>query len=93
MRLAASGLGRGRQGLRCVTWGPPLQGARFSLVVAVGLAVASSGPSCPGATRIFIPGPGTEPTSPALEGRFLTAGLAGKSLNLVLKSPSQRGLC
>ena len=36
--------------------------------------------------------PGIEPMSPALEGRFLTAGLAGKPLNLVLKSPSQRDL-
>ena len=41
VRLAASGLGRGRRGLRCRTRDLPLRGAGFSLVVAVGLVIAS----------------------------------------------------
>ena len=44
-----------------------------SLAVALGL----SGPSACG---ILVPGPGTEPVSPALQGRLLTTGPPGKSL-------------
>ena len=36
--------------------------------------------SCPVACGILIPGPGIEPMSPALAGRFLTTGPPGKSL-------------
>ena len=35
--------------------------------------------SCPMACGILVPQPGIEPVSPALEGRFLTTGLTGKS--------------
>ena len=35
--------------------------------------------SCPKACGILVPIPGTEPTSPALKGRFLTTGPLGKS--------------
>ena len=41
VRLAVSGLGHGRRGLRCLTQDLPLRGAGFSLVVAVGLVIAS----------------------------------------------------
>ena len=45
--------------------------------------------SCPGACGILLPSPGTEPSSVALQGRFLTSGPPGKShctiLNLVRK--------
>ena len=44
----------------------------ISLVVAHGL-------SCPAPCGILVPKPGMEPESPALEGRFLTTGLPGKS--------------
>ena len=37
------------------------------------------GPCCPTACRILVPGPGVKPMSPALTGRFLTAGPPGKS--------------
>ena len=54
------------RGLRsCSPWG--------SLVVAPGL-------NCPVVYRILVPRPGIEPPSLALEGRFPTTGLPGKSL-------------
>ena len=45
------------------------------------LLVAARGLSCPVACGILVPWPGIEPTSPALEGRFLTTGPPGKSHN------------
>ena len=33
--------------------------------------------SCPAACRVWVPQPGIEPVSPALQGRFLTTGLPG----------------
>ena len=38
------------------------------------------GLSCSVACGILVPGPGIEPTSPALEGGFLTTGPPGKFL-------------
>ena len=64
------------QGLRCSMWDLPSWGTGFSSF-GRGLGVALSGPSCPGACGIFIPGPETEPTAPALEGGFLTTGPPG----------------
>ena len=46
-----------------------------------------AGLSCPVACRILVPQPGTESLSPALQGRFLTTGLPGKSI-LPLLSPT-----
>ena len=40
------------------------------------------GPCCPTACGILVPGPGIEPVSPALTGRFLTIGPRGKSIVL-----------
>ena len=40
------------------------------------------GLSCPAACGILVPRPGIEPMSPALEGRFLTTGPPGKSLQI-----------
>ena len=40
--------------------------------------------SCPVAYGILVPGTGIEPTSLALEGRFLTTGPPGRSLLEVL---------
>ena len=37
-------------------------------------------PSCPAACGILVPWPGIKPSSPALEGRFLTTGPPWKSL-------------
>ena len=48
-------------------------GAQASLVVACGL-------SWPAACEILVSRPGIETESPALEGRFSTTGLSGKSL-------------
>ena len=45
-----------------------------------GGAAASHGLSCPLVHGIFIPQPGMEHASPALEGRFLTTGPPGKTL-------------
>ena len=50
-------------------------GAQARLVAACRL-------SCPAAYGISVPQPGIQPTSPALEGRFLTTRLPGKSLSL-----------
>ena len=47
----------------------------------VGPVVVVCGLSCPVACGILVPQPGIEPTSPALEGRFLTTGPPGKSKN------------
>ena len=41
--------------------------------------VAVCGLSCPTAHGILVPQPGIEPTSPALEGGFLTTGPPGRS--------------
>ena len=54
----------------CGTWAQQLQ-CTGSVVVAHGL-------SCP-AAMWDLPGPGIEPVSPALAGRFLTTGPPGKS--------------
>ena len=45
----------------------------------VGSVVAACGLSCPATCRILVPRPRIEPTSPALEGGFLTTGPPGKS--------------
>ena len=44
-----------------------------------GSFVATRGLSCPAACGILVPRPGIEPTSPTLEGGFLTTGSPGKS--------------
>ena len=60
----------------------------YSPVAACGLqsvgsiVVVHNGLSCPISWRIPVPRPGIEPVSPALEGRFLTTGPPGKSLEL-----------
>ena len=46
----------------------------------MGSVVAVPRGSCSVARRILVPSPGTDPTSPALKGRFLTTGPQGKSL-------------
>ena len=51
-----------------------------SLVVPCGFLVAVCGFSCPAARGILVPWQGIKPTSPSLEGRFLTTGPAMKSL-------------
>ena len=45
----------------------------------VGSVVVVGGLSCPLACGILVPWPGIKPVSPALEGRFLTAGPPGKN--------------
>ena len=61
---------------------------RVSLVVALRFPVAvvslvvAHGLSYPAACGILVPGPGTEPMSPALAGRFSTTGSPGKSFSL-----------
>ena len=46
------------------------------------IVVVHDGHSCPISCRIPVPRPGAEPVSPALQGRFLTTGPPGKSLEL-----------
>ena len=53
-----------------------------------GSLVEARGLSCPKACGILVPQPGIEPTSPALEGRFFTTGLPGKSPKMVIFSNS-----
>ena len=57
----------------CGAWALPCGTQASSLDVARGL-------SCPAACGILLPWPGIEPTSPVLEGGFLTTGPSGKSL-------------
>ena len=45
----------------------------------MGSVVVAHGLSCLEACGILVPRPGIKPTSPALEGRFLTTGPPGKS--------------
>ena len=61
----------------------------FFLLAVLGLhcsaqagLVAACRLSCPEAHWISVPQPGIQPTSPALQGRFLTTRLPGKSLSL-----------
>ena len=56
----------------------------FFLFGCAGSSLCLTGFSCPAGYGILVPQPGTEPTSPALKGRFLTSGLAGKPLHLTL---------
>ena len=55
--------------------------------------VAAHGLSCPMACGISVPGPEIHPSSPALEGRFLTTGPPGKSpvLFLIVKKNWHQG--
>ena len=56
----------------------------------VGSVVAACGLRCPAACGILVPRPGIEPTSPVLEGGFLTTGPPGKSQHLIsYKVPEQ----
>ena len=45
----------------------------------LGSVVGTRELSCPTACGIFVPGPGIEPVSPALKGRYLTSRPPGKS--------------
>ena len=58
-------------------------GTIFSLQCADSLVVMRRF-SCPAAWGILVPRPEMEPTSPALEGRFLTTGPPGKSQETVV---------
>ena len=59
-------------------FGPYLQHSGSSLWPACS-GVVAWGVSCPVARGILVPLPGIKPVSPALEGRYLTTGLSGKS--------------
>ena len=48
-------------------------------IFTVASFVVVGGFSCPTACGVLVPGPGLEPTSPALEGRFPATGLRRKS--------------
>ena len=78
-------------GLRCWVW--TLLCSVWSLCCStgflwlwcVGFLVVMCGLSCPAGCRILVPRPGAKPpTSPALQGGFLTTGPPGKSLNTFL---------
>ena len=77
----------------CGEWAPE---RTVSVVVAHGLSscgmwasehvssvVVAHGLSCPAACGILLPRLGIEPAFPALEGRFLTTGPRGKSLEFL----------
>ena len=44
----------------------------------MGSVVVAQGFGCPAACGLLFPGPGIEPASPTLEGRFLASGPPGK---------------
>ena len=54
-----------------------------------GLFIAACGLSCPVAYEILVPRPGIEPTSPALEGGFLTTQLPGNPPSVQFSSVTQ----
>ena len=56
--------------------------AACRLQSAGSIVVEHDGHSCPISCRIPVPRPGTEPGSPAVQGRFSTTGPPGKSLEL-----------
>ena len=60
-------------GARFSSWGMRAPGYAGQVVAAPGL-------SCPSAYGVLVPLPGIQPSPTALEGRFLTSGLPGKSL-------------
>ena len=76
MEVAALGLSCSTQDLCCIKRDLSLQ-YTSSLVVVCGL---SSSMAC----GILVPRPGIKPTSPALQGGFLTSGPPGKALCVVL---------
>ena len=55
----------------------------------VGSVVVAHWLSCPAACGILVPCPGIEPTSPVLEGGFLTTGPPRKSLGFVLEKEAE----
>ena len=66
--------------------------AACGLLSSYGVRVFSSlvgvrGLSCPAACGIFVPRPGTEPASPALEGGFFTTEPPGKAPDVPSSSP------
>ena len=65
--LAVLGLSCGTGDLCCV-------------MLCAGSVVVEGRLSCSEACRTLVSRPGIEPTSPALQGRFLTTGLPGESL-------------
>ena len=62
--------------------GPSSRHAGSSAAVC-GLSSCGGGLSCPAACGILVPHPGLESIVLALEGRLLTPGLPGKSLEFV----------
>ena len=72
-----SGLGQGISLFPSVSLCLVLVVAHGLLALAVGRlgsVVANRELSCPTACGILVPGPGIEPASPALKGRYLTSG-------------------
>ena len=83
--LAVLGLSCGAQDLHCGVRAPERAGRLLSSCSAwaperTASVVAARRLSCPVACGILVPLPGIKPTSPALEGIFLTTGPPGKSL-------------
>ena len=76
---AVLGLGCGMQGDLLWHVGSSWRPAGFSLVEAHRLSSYRTGLSCPAECGIFISPPGMEPSPPALQGGFLTAGPPKKS--------------
>ena len=52
------------------------------LVTALQIFVVAHRLNCPAVCGILVPRPGIETMSPALEGRFVTTGSPGKSLEI-----------
>ena len=72
----------------CVEWGLLFVGGALLFLQTLGTCasvVVVCRLSCPAACRILVPGPGLEPVSPALAGRFLTTGPPEKSPSMYLQ--------
>ena len=86
----------------CGMWAPEnggsaVCGSRALLLRCTGSVAVACGLSCPPACEILVPRSGIEPTSPALEGGFLTTGPPAKSrilpsLKREKKKPQGKGL-
>ena len=65
----------------CKTEGQTRVLAMLVIPVVCGASLVAQGLSCPAAGEILVSRQTIKPMTPALEGRFLTTGPPGKSLN------------
>ena len=73
-------------------WGALLSDLGCIVCCGAQTPVMALRPSCFLACGILVPSPGIKPMSPALQGRFLTAGPPGKSLEQTFKGGDEAAM-